>query len=640
MSEKAAKPLSIQDWEHVLQDFGKDPEAAQRKWVAGNHGLLDQALQYICKKELTLKLQLCVFLEENARLLIGSAVQSALTSIVDTARNLLHAALDANVVTSAVKEQIMVTATVIAIDMYALHNASRALETLVELLLGFISRTNYAPERHVRAVACECLRELEMAHPCLLNVCLGHVFNLCQADRTHSGQSYVLLLSTIVHNQCKHLYRMSTRLSTGQQTIVSTAVPLVPFSIPFFLVKTSPLEEAHAIPSRELTSAGLKEFRRVVAYLLERTDLLTDFGLLEMVAKLISIAKALDVHGSLLKHQFASLSHTYSPILCHAYLMMATNFVEAFAVDEDLIFRQLIFLCRDSTQPVPFRILSVHWLVGIEMLRSPSRQRHGLISLTPKLHPLVFEPLSLKAAKLNALAYCAGSIQKSSSITREGQSVVDVLEMPHQLLSKGLLSVSAFKWLPPGSTETRLAFQLLNRFLTQSIPHSTGDDVPDISVFAESTLFQTVEEVLLSLAVDTSGLVRSLLSFIDRLLSCKSHQRLGDLLLHTCSDKLLPKLAYDVLLPAYFPLLERMGEKSGINPRPIVRAMTSYIAERVRASKGKGSLVMWIRGSQVLGICRILMAHHYSSRIYGVLTELLGIMTLHYPDLELRDSAR
>eukprot|EP00246_Nothoceros_aenigmaticus_P007127 TRINITY_DN20761_c0_g1_i1.p1 TRINITY_DN20761_c0_g1~~TRINITY_DN20761_c0_g1_i1.p1 ORF type:complete len:393 (-),score=41.82 TRINITY_DN20761_c0_g1_i1:28-1182(-) len=262
------------------------------------------------------------------------------------------------------------------------------------------------------------------------------------------------------------------------------------------------------------------------------------------------------------------------------------------------------------------------------------------MSLASGLYPLVFEPLALKTAKLNALASCAGCIQPPSTSFDDKQSDAR-LETSSQLLREGIISVSAFKWLPTSSTETRLAIHLLNRFLTLLVPNSSlAVDLRDIPLYAKTPLFKTVEEILLSMATDVPGLVPTLLSFTDRLLSCDHHKRLGHLLLHTFSDRLLPKLAYDIMLPSYFPLLERMAENRDISPRPILHSISLYITDRVRICKGKGSWVMWIRGSQVLGICRILMAHHYSSRIYRALSDLLGFLTLHSPDLELRDSAR
>lgn len=71
------------------------------------------------------------------------------------------------------------------------------LEELIELLLNVINRPNHGVDRQTRAVACECLRELERACPSLLSEIAGNLWGLSQSERTHAAQSYVLLLAQV-----------------------------------------------------------------------------------------------------------------------------------------------------------------------------------------------------------------------------------------------------------------------------------------------------------------------------------------------------------------------------------------------------------------------------------------------------------
>lgn len=264
MAEKGSgKLLAVADWEQLLQDF-KTSHELQQKWLASWPGLtiVDQALQSIQKREFPLKAQLFSFLEENGGALLGAAEEDAgvgVGMLVDSLKSILQAPIDTLLVTYTVKEQMMVMVTTIAIDVDAIHTATSHLETLTEVLLGFISRTNYAVDRHVRATACECLKELEMAYPCLLNVAVSHVYTFCQSERTHASQAYKLLLTAILHNMACHMYtgksRLSSSSSTGAASFLSITVPLVPFSVPSYLAASKPRQEASSVPSKEL-SAG------------------------------------------------------------------------------------------------------------------------------------------------------------------------------------------------------------------------------------------------------------------------------------------------------------------------------------------------------------------------------------------------
>lgn len=258
MAEKGSgKLLLVSDWEQLLQDFRYSHEL-QQKWLTSWPGLtiMDQALQLITKKEFSLQGQLFDFLEENGKVLIGEDTVAGVSMLVESLKDVLQAPVDGSLVTQMLKEQMMVMVTTIAITVDAIHTATSHLETLTEILLAFISRTNYAVDRQVRATACECLKELEMAHPCLLHVCVGHVYSLCQSERTHAGQAYKLLLTAILHNMACHMYTVKSR-STGAHPFLSVIVPLVPFSIPSFLATYKPGEGPISVPAKELTAGKL-----------------------------------------------------------------------------------------------------------------------------------------------------------------------------------------------------------------------------------------------------------------------------------------------------------------------------------------------------------------------------------------------
>jgi hypothetical protein len=248
------KSISVQDWEQAMQDFRTSTDL-QQKWLSNFPGLtlVEQALIVILKRESPIKGQLLVFLGENADILIGSEeVNAGFGMILESLRVVLQSPGDGAIITGAVKEYVIVMAATVAIVLDCLHNAQKKLEELVELLLISINRPNQPSDRQLRGLACDSLRELEMAYPCLLYGCVGQIHFLCRSEKTHVNQNYSLLLTTIIENLSTRLYTIKSK-SANYLPILQNTAPVVPFSTPFFLISSSPGKEVEAVPRRELT---------------------------------------------------------------------------------------------------------------------------------------------------------------------------------------------------------------------------------------------------------------------------------------------------------------------------------------------------------------------------------------------------
>ena len=494
--------LSLLDWELIFTDFKIQNRS---KWLSQYSGLaiLEQALYIIAKKDYPLKLQLLEFIEENIEILIGEDdTEEGLGSVVEALRTVLDASSDGvTSVSSLLKEQMMITATVALITLDSLHRALHELQMLVEILLGVINRPNYGLDRQARGTASECLRELEKAYPCLLHTCAGHINFLFSSERTHVAQSYTLLLTTILRNLALYMYTaLPGSRSGGPSSFLSTSSPLIPFIVPSFLVSSETGEEALSIPSRELSSSILKEFKRVVGSFLDRPQLLTSSGMLEFVSSLIDIAAALELQGSILKVQLYNFMYTYSPLLCHAILMIYFHFMDSFEGEEEAIFRRFILLCNDPQQPLVVRMLAVHWLLGLDSLLLEKDKRSLLASMTKSMYPLIYDPLSLKALKLDSLAHSSACLQFAnvSSESKTPNSMADSsLEKEiaaSKLFKDGTVCLSAFRWLPSWSSETRLMFRMFHRFLTVD-GMQFFSEAPSNNGNFNSTLFKTLEVI-------------------------------------------------------------------------------------------------------------------------------------------------
>ncbi|GBG75641.1 hypothetical protein CBR_g20270 [Chara braunii] len=221
----AQKALSVQEWEQILIDFGAR-EKSRRRWltVYPPPMLFENALNVIAReKDLQLKsLALCL-LEEYGEILVGPNPSAALNRVVDILLAVVGVSVDGSFVTYVFKGQVLVTFTSLAIQLEIARSNPLKLQSLVEVLLAIISRVNQGQDRHVRGVACECLRELELAYPCLLHNCIGHIHIFCQSEKTHVIQSYILLLTTILQHVSACLCVLPTAPSTAGNSAAASS---------------------------------------------------------------------------------------------------------------------------------------------------------------------------------------------------------------------------------------------------------------------------------------------------------------------------------------------------------------------------------------------------------------------------------
>lgn len=417
---------------------------------------------------------------------------------------------------------------------------------------------------------------------------------------------------------------------------LSSRMTLVPFNVPQCLFE-GPGEEMGA----KLTEQNLREIRRVMAFLLERPQALTPQGTMELVAMLVEIAGALEQHisavAALLKVQFSGLICSYDPMLCHVVLMLHSRFADSFSSDDELgIARRLALIPKDAHHPLVFRLLALHWLLGSPRLVNG---KESLAPLMASFYPTVFDPLALKAAKLDAMACVAARIDDASGGERENGKAEKAPVV--KLFEDGLVCVSAFKWLPPWSTETAVAFRTLHKFLIGVAPHH--ENSPSCNGFgnlAGSTIFLTLKSMLVKLALEHRGLVQVIATFVDRLLRCEAHREMGERLLQTFDEHLLPKLETDCSLTSYFPIFERIAGSDAVPPRGLLDLLAKHMVSLTEKHGPDTTLRSWSQGSKVVGICRLMLMHHHSSRVFLGLSNLLAFTCQYFPDLEVRDNAR
>ncbi|KAF2286381.1 hypothetical protein GH714_016007 [Hevea brasiliensis] len=333
----------------------------------------------------------------------------------------------------------MISTTSIFISIDALNKfQARCTEGLAELLLTVIHRPNHGVDRQTRAIACECLRELEKSYPCLLSGIAGHLWSLCQSERTHACQSYLLLFTMVVYNIVNRKLNVS---------VLNTSVPLVPFNVPQLISN-----------GKEFVGLNYKELRRALAFLLETPQVLTPFGMMEFLQMIMPVAVALELQGSMLKVQFFGLIYSFDPLLCHLVLVMYSHFPDAFDGQEVEIVKRLMLISKETQHYLVFRLLSLHWLLDLLsklMLSRESKKYKSVVDMGLRFYPAVFDPLALKALKLDLLAFYSIYLEGLKLEGGSGEDC-DASKSVVKLIEDGLISVSAFKCYLPGALKLLL----------------------------------------------------------------------------------------------------------------------------------------------------------------------------------------
>ncbi|KAF8407475.1 hypothetical protein HHK36_006609 [Tetracentron sinense] len=620
--EKPLKHLSSLDWETIIDDF-QYGSSRRSKWISQYSGLalLEQALSSILRKDFPFKLQIIVFLEEFSEILIReSEAEAALGRVIEVLLAVVQAPVDGISVTYSLKEQMMVSATSIVISVDGFKNSIRHLEGLTELLLTVINRPNHSLDRQTRGVACECLRELERAYPCLLSEISGHLWSLCLSERTHASQSYILLLTSVIHDLV---------ISRTNVSILTGSVPLVPFNVPQSLLGAVCL-------NKELSASNFKEIRRVMAFLLERPQILTPCGMMEFMSMLMRIVVVLELQPSLLKVQFSGLLYSYDPMLCHVVLTLYTRFSDAFDGQEGEIAQRLMLISREVQHHLVFRLLALHWLVGF--IRLPSKRetmkKNSIVHMGLSFYPTVFDPLALKSVKLDVLAYCATCVD----IFR-WESPAGVSGLFTDLVDGSLVFISGFGPYPSISIPNCICSSGLYRCSICYSAISRRGFIVEVEGM-EHTIISRHQRMIVDMALEFQRLVPVVVAFIDRLLGCHSHRWLGERLLQIFDEHLLPKIVTDYRLAYYFPIFTRIAENDTIPPRGLLELLMTFMVALAEKHGPDTGLKSWSQGSKVLGICRTMLMHHHSSRVFLALSRLLAFTCLHFPDLEVRENAR
>nr|GEX45950.1 AP-5 complex subunit beta-like protein [Tanacetum cinerariifolium] len=146
--------------------------------------------------------------------------------------------------------------------------------------------------------------------------------------------------------------------------------------------------------SLALKGLGAKDWRRVMTFLLEWSQFFTTVGLFEFMSIVMPIAVEVDLQA------------------------------DAFSGQENEVISWLLLISRETQHVLVFRLLALHWLSGFMGLVMSKRKviKERIYATALRFYPSVFDPLALKALKLDLIAYCSILLDMSILDNANGHS--------------------------------------------------------------------------------------------------------------------------------------------------------------------------------------------------------------------------
>lgn len=514
----------------------------------------------------------------------------------------------------------------------------RLFQSFSELLLTIASDGLRDPT--LRAVCCDCLRDLELLYPGLFSQITGSLLVLTQTESSHAASSYVALFLTCLQHAIA-VARLSkfARVSFPTKKSSSALVfllprPMVPFTVPSLADvagndETSSSSSSSSSDQQQqlfspllmasLDSGGqdcpipdyvISEARKAIASLASVAPLiLCSSQLASFVWSLLHLQSMVTVDAvppDLFRSNFFRLLDSGNPLLLHVMLKVRQRHPELFAktelANDEHLLRRLLACGNDNvTLRVEMRCLSVNLMREFGVWCHVQDSVNPLAPLWKDLWPVVFDDWLVVAAKLFCLVYCFSADNPS----------------PPFFMS-ALSSLSEFRQHGSSHVLARMTFAVLKLILAR-LPEQ----------------FDHVYRFLLDLLVYAPQFLPNLIDTLsEHLPACNE-------LLNRFSQ-LLCRLE-PIKLRDYIPLAERICEVSTIDATLLLERVAAYISlpdQSEPFSCGSPDEV-WALGDTLLNLFRSALIYQASCRLTCWETACSGLFILsqRFPDVEIRDRA-
>lgn len=520
------------------------------------------------------------------------------------------------------KCHLMLAITNVLVCACRLDDQGNAAECVLDLLFQTVQDTNDLKDgqalRPLRAVACDCLREVETCFPGLFSQKLEALYLLKQQEMTPLHQAYCVLYTLSLKNAIHLLSRGDgapggelKSLLAGNEGLAWKTVekPLPPV----------PLSSMGQIPVLQ-TSADVRELRAIVSLLLEESYLLTPVAqaaLLRELVEVVAMVQALS--PAIFKSQLLRLCGTAEVTLMHATLLMKAAFTDSLFTteDENFFIKRLVGMSQHpllgSTQKLFYMDCILHFPENRPISCNGEESLPVLVTprLAASLLPTVFNNSSTMLCRLSLLSLVY--MEADDDDDRGVSYLFDHLMALHRIVDNhGTREMTV--------TFFRAAFTFLGYF------------------YQSEKFTSALTARLCELYSRHCYLAPNLINLVDRTQEC-----LGDSGWPIQLLKALQKLIVELPIPEltlqnlswHLKVLGRVARESQVPQRSTLCFLLSVLINSSLCSAGG-----WRLGNAVLTVCRNLLLHPSLDQVFIELADLLQHTMLRYEDADIRDHAR
>ncbi|XP_051958064.1 AP-5 complex subunit beta-1-like [Xyrauchen texanus] len=514
-----------------------------------------------------------------------------------------------------------ITNIIICTSCLAVH--SKMAEDWLDLLFQNIQDTNDyrcgLTQQPIRAMACECLLEMETCNPGLLSQKLEALYTLKQQETTILHQSYCMLYTLGLKN--------AIRILTNQKDVTDLEFKSVLGGNEGFAWKSSPLP-LNLLPINMMVQVphlpqGLdcKELKSIMSSLLEESYLLTPISQSALLRELVEIvAMVPGLSPALFKSQLLRLFGTAEIELMHAMLFMKDTFTDSLFTgeDENFLLKRLVGMAQHPLLRIPEKLFYMDCILHFPENRpiSSSIEESLPVLVTQRLAasllPTVFNDSATMLCRLNLL--CLVHLEAD-----EGEADKGIGYLFDHIMA--LLKIVD----NDGSREVVVtSFRALFIFLM----HFNG--MKDLS--------EKLVNKLCDLYSRHCCLAPNLIGLADRIQECLDDPIWSVKLLRGLQKCIMemPQLRLTIHnFSWHLKVLKRVAKEGQITQRNTIYLLLDVLINSNLCERGN-----WQVGNAILAVCRNLLEHPSIDQVFIELADLLQYISVQYDDTDIKDHAR
>ncbi|XP_046553872.1 AP-5 complex subunit beta-1-like isoform X1 [Haliotis rubra] len=281
--------------------------------------------------------------------------------------------------------QLLITVTTLLVSCQNIPHDPTA--SLIEILWSIAAKVNDVSNRRLRAVACQCMVQLEQTSPGVMWRWRDRLVQAVKQDRSEVCQDYVTLLTTV-------LYHMAGDIGAPESPVTPDFSP------------RSSVERMVSV------SGGSGDTLSAVSYIMDHSTIFTPAGLVDILTSLSGIVQnSPSISPTIFKPLMLHHMATQDPCLMHIILYLQREYSGEILTssEEKLLMKRLVTAVNQKSISPAYRLVFLQWFQGycqLEDEEDSSVMGHVREQLSWRLLPSVFDSIDLHVGKVSTLNIC------------------------------------------------------------------------------------------------------------------------------------------------------------------------------------------------------------------------------------------